>query len=195
MTGVGTASAATSLNYPIHQPGPVFPGPIGPIFPGPPGHPGQGNGNGHGNWHGNGHSHSHGQPSCNTRQLETWNLNDPSNTVDLTYNSGSYTYAVTIIQKGSCLTGSLSDAGVPTTGPISGTVNGNNVTFSFNYPTNSIQGKRTFTGTIGHHGAVSGTWGESGSEHGTGAWTLAENANPACPPWYHPHGPRECAVH
>lgn len=184
MTGVGTAGASTltnttpAVNQFFHYQPPKLHG----------GYPGNGQGNGWGNGRG------HNPPGCSKWQLEKWNLNG-GNTVNLTYNRGSYTYNVTIAQKGSCLTGTLTDALFPTTGPITGTVNGNNVTFSFTYPANGVQGKRTFTGTVGHHGAVSGTWAETGTEHGTGTWDLATNANPACPPWFRSHrGLRECIV-
>jgi hypothetical protein len=200
MTGVSTASATplgSTINTPFHAPGSPFggggpgggffggggPGGGGGFFGGGPGGPGGGPGGGH-------------RQSC-SKQLEEWNLNG-SNTVDLTYKNSPFTYAVTIKQKGGCLTGTLTDSGVPTTGPITGTVNGDDITFSFTYPTNSVQGKRTFTGTISHRGAVSGTWSESGSELGTGTWTLADNANSACPPSHHHHShgaPQECAVH
>jgi hypothetical protein len=181
MTGAGAASAATTLvpggppGIPQHFP---FPGPQnpGPHNPGP---------------HGPG-------PSCSKWQLEEWNLNG-ANTVTLIYNSGSYSYSVALIQKGSCLTGTLTDthASPNLSLPITGTVNGNHVSFSVTYPaTAGNQGIRTFTGTIGHHGAVSGTWAETGTEHGSGPWSLTTNAKPACPPWYRSYrGPRECAVH
>jgi hypothetical protein len=202
MTGVGTASAtplATSYNTPIHAPGgpgsfPGFPGGGPGGYGGGPGGPGGGPGGGGPGGGGPGGGHQQG---C-SKQLEEWNLNG-SNTVDLTYQNKPFTYAVTIKQKGGCLTGTLTDSGFPTTGPIKGTVNGDNITFSFTYPTPSVQGKRTFTGTINHHGAVSGTWSESGTEQGTGSWTLADDASPACPPSHHHHhshgAPQECAVY
>jgi hypothetical protein len=90
---------------------------------------------------------------------------------------------VTFKQFGSCLSGTLTDSYYPTTGPISGTVNRNHVTFSFSYPSGSIQGTRTFTGTINRWGAVSGTWSETGTENGTGTFTLARHAATACPWW------------
>jgi hypothetical protein len=143
-------------------------------------------------WHGFG---------CNPYQREQWNLNG-SNTVDAVYLGNNFSYSVSFKQVGSCLSGTLTDSGYPTTGPIYGTINGNHVTFSFKYPSGSIQGTRTFTGTIhakyyrqwywqrGWHfrwvfrsGAVSGTWSETGSENGTGTFTLANNARNACPSW------------
>jgi len=188
MTGVGTAGATTTTPV-VSQ---LFNNQTPNLHSG---YPGQGNGWGNGN--GNGWGNGHNPPSCSKWQLEKWNLNG-GNTVDLTYEGGAYTYSVTITQKGSCLTGTLTDKYYSTpalTGPISGTVKGDDVTFTFNYPANSVQGARTFTGTIGRHGAVSGTWGETGSEHGTGTWTLADNASPACPPWFRWHrGPHECQV-
>lgn len=141
---------------------------------------------------------------CNPFQREQWNLNG-SNTVDAVYLGKTYTYSVTFKQFGSCLSGTLTDSLVPTTGPIYGTVNGNQVTFSFKYPAGSIQGTRTFSGTIRpnfhrvwywHHGwhfywvfrtgSVSGTWSETGSENGTGTFTLANNVVRACPWWFRP---------
>jgi hypothetical protein len=97
----------------------------------------------------------------------------------------------------------MTDSYYPTTGPIYGTINGNHVTFSFTYPAGSIQGTRTFTGTIqprwyrqwyqhwvwnGHrwvhrwtfrwqiHGYVSGHWTETGSEGASSTWYLANYA-------------------
>ena len=183
MTGVGTASASPT---PIFQP-PIQQGPPGGFWKGGQGGQGQGG-------QGQGHNHS----SCSKWQLEEWNLNG-ANTVTLTYNSGSYSYSVALNQKGSCLTGTLTDTHAsPTLSlPITGSVNGNHATFSVTYPTTAgSQGTRTFTGTIGHKGAVSGTWAETGTEAGSGPWSLSTNAKPACPPWYRSHrGPRECAVH
>jgi len=183
MTGVGTASASPT---PIFQP-PIQQGPPGGFWKGGQGGQGQGG-------QGQGHNHS----SCSKWQLEEWNLNG-ANTVTLTYNSGSYSYSVALTQKGSCLTGTLTDTHAsPTLSlPITGSVNGNHATFSVTYPTTAgSQGTRTFTGTIGHKGAVSGTWAETGTEAGSGPWSLSTNAKPACPPWYRSHrGPRECAVH
>ena len=183
MTGVGTASASPT---PIFQP-PIQQGPPGGFWKGGQGGQGQGG-------QGQGHNHS----SCSKWQLEEWNLNG-ANTVTLTYDSGSYSYSVALTQKGSCLTGTLTDTHAsPTLSlPITGSVNGNHATFSVTYPTTAgSQGTRTFTGTIGHKGAVSGTWAETGTEAGSGPWSLSTNAKPACPPWYRSHrGPRECAVH
>lgn len=144
------------------------------------------------------------QHGCNPFQREQWNLNG-SNTVDAVYLGNNYSYSVTFKQFGSCLSGTLTDSLVPITGPIYGTVNGNHVTFSFKYPSGSIQGTRTFNGYIkakfyrvwywkhGWHfywasrsGSVSGTWSETGSENGSGTFTLAKNVARACPWWYRP---------
>ena len=85
-----------------------------------------------------------------------------------------------------CIRGTLTDIGIPngpTTGPIFGTIVGNQVTFSFRYTyTGEIQGLRTFTGFIGRSGAVSGTWSETGPENGHGTWALANRADRACSP-------------
>jgi hypothetical protein len=107
---------------------------------------------------------------------------------------------VTFRQNGECLGGTLTDNNIPNgpkTGPILGTVDGSNITFSFKYTyTGATQGTRTFTGTINRFGAVSGTWNETGSEGLTGTWSLATKADRACSwrtlrwqPW------RGCHVH
>jgi hypothetical protein len=129
------------------------------------------------------HTSSSWAPRCNPGAREQWNLNG-HNTVEAVYQGTTYTYSVTFKQYGGCLTGTLTDLGVPITGPISGTVYRNHVTFSFNYGSTSIQGIRTFTGTINRWGAVvSGTWSETGTEQGTGSFTLAKHAANACPWW------------
>ena len=126
-------------------------------------------------------------PFCSPRHLQRWNLNG-YNTVDLSYGTSTYTYSVHFVQRGSCLSGSLTDTGLmpgEQTGPIHGTVVRNQVTFSFTYPT-GFQGTRTFTGSIDRRGHVSGTWSETGSEAGSGSWSLAYHLRPACPqffPW------------
>jgi len=197
MTGVGTASASPT---PIFQP-PIQQGPPG-FWQGGQGGQGQGQGGqgqgGQGQGQG-GQGQGHHHSSCSKWQLEEWNLNG-ANTVTLTYDSGSYSYSVALTQKGSCLTGTLTDTHAsPTLSlPITGSVNGNHATFSVTYPTTAgSQGTRTFTGTIGHKGAVSGTWAETGTEAGSGPWLLATNAKPACPPSHHHHsfgGTNECKV-
>jgi hypothetical protein len=119
---------------------------------------------------------------CNPFQREHWNLNG-HNKVETVYLGTTYTYTVTFRQFGSCLAGTLTDPGFPTTGPVFGTINRNHVTFTFRYPSGSIQGTRTFSGTINRWGFVSGKWWETGSENGTGTFTLARHANFACPWW------------
>jgi hypothetical protein len=59
------------------------------------------------------------------------------------------------------------------------TVSGNAVTFTIRYPAHSIQGTRTFGGTISG-GTVTGSWSESGSEHGSGTWSLTSPVAAAC---------------
>jgi hypothetical protein len=119
---------------------------------------------------------------CNPGAREHWNLNG-RNHVEAVYLGTTYTYSVTFKQFGSCLLGTLTDPYFPTTGPVFGTINRNHVTFTFRYPHNSVQGTRTFTGTINRWGFVSGKWSETGSENGTGTFTLAKHANFACPWW------------
>jgi hypothetical protein len=139
--------------------------------------------------------HGPGHPNCNRWQLERWNLNG-SNTITAIYNNAPFHYTITFQQDGSCLTGTLADPNIssnlPKSGPISGTIRGNDVTFSFTYPGN-IQGTRTYTGTIDRHGAVAGNWSDS-LDHATGTWSLGTNANRACPRfwWWNPR--RECFV-
>lgn len=122
---------------------------------------------------------------CNPWQREHWNLNG-RNKVEAVYLGNTYTYKVTFKQFGSCLGGTLTDSyflPAGTSGPVFGTINRNHVTFSFRYPSGSVQGTRTFTGTINRWGFVSGTWSETGTEMGTGTFTLARHANFACPWW------------
>jgi hypothetical protein len=131
---------------------------------------------------------------CNYRALEQWNLNG-HNKVEAVYQGTTYTYSVTFRQFGGCLSGTLTDSLYPTTGPIWGVVYRNHVTFSFNYPSGSVQGTRTFSGTINRWGGVSGYWWENGSENGSGTFTLAKHAATACfwwQWWYHNRG---CQVH
>jgi hypothetical protein len=133
---------------------------------------------------------------CNWRQREQWNFNG-SNTVELVYGSGNYTYAVSFRQNGSCLGGTLTDTGLPPGSQnlrISGKVNDSHITFSVTYPT-GYQGTRTFTGKINWHGDVSGTWNETGTENGTGTWHLATDVNPACSHYHWRDRARECYVH
>jgi hypothetical protein len=148
------------------------------------------------------HSTTNWGSGCNPWAREQWSLNG-SNTVENNQFSPPYTYSITFQQHGSCLSGTMTDSYYPTTGPIYGTINGNHVTFSFAYPAGSIQGTRTFTGTIqprwyrqwyqhwvwnGHrwvhrwtfrwqiHGYVSGHWTETGSEGASSTWYLANYA-------------------
>lgn len=129
-------------------------------------------------------------PGCNIRAGQQWNLNG-YNQVEAVYQGTTYTYSITFRQFGSCLTGSLTDPYYPTTGPIYGTVSRNRVTFTFRYPPGSVQGTRTFSGYINRWGGVSGYWWETGSEQGSGSFTLARHAAPACywwQWWYHNSG-------
>jgi hypothetical protein len=131
---------------------------------------------------------------CNPWQMEQWNLGG-YNTVDATYHGSNFYYSVHFTEHGSCLSGTLTDSGYPTSGPISGTVSGNHVTFTFRYPYGSIQGTRTFVGTIDRYGNVYGYWYESGSEHGHGTWSLSNRVHRACQryEWWNPN--RECYLY
>jgi len=121
---------------------------------------------------------------CNPYHLERWDFRG-HNTVDLTFGTTPYTYAVHFDQRGSCLSGTLTDTGLMPGEQnlhISGTVIRNQVTFSVNYPT-GFQGTRTFSGYINRWGQVSGKWSETGTEAGSGTWSLANAVRPACPQW------------
>jgi len=126
-------------------------------------------------------------PYCSYRHLEKWNFNG-DNTVDLWFGSTEYTYAVHFNQHGSCLSGWLTDTNIPSgpqTGPIYGTVIGNHVVFSFRYTyPGETQGTRTFNGYVNYWGHVSGNWYETGSENGSGNWSLANGVRRACPNFY-----------
>ncbi len=128
-------------------------------------------------------SHGPGRYFCSKWQLDRWNLNG-TNSITAVYLGSDFTYTVTFEQDGSCLTGTLTDPyipkGFPKSGPVSGTVRGNTVTFSFTYP-QTIQGTRTYTGTISRSGAVSGTWTQNGSQlPDNGTWSLGTKAALAC---------------
>jgi hypothetical protein len=119
------------------------------------------------------------QSSCTAGQPAQWDLNG-ANEVDVAYDGTSFVYSATITQNGSCLGGTLDDPYYPTSGPISGTVSGDSITFTFSYPSGSIQGTRTYTGTISQSGVASGTWTQSGDESpDNGTWTLADKATTA----------------
>ena len=103
------------------------------------------------------------------------------NQVALTYQGSTYKYAVQFRtqqvygqlwgQRDELLTGRLTDSYLPGILPVNGVIFGNHVVFSVVYP--GVQGVRTFSGTIGDHGRVAGTWTETGSEAGSGPFTLA----------------------
>jgi hypothetical protein len=116
------------------------------------------------------------QSSQASSSSSQWSLSG-SNSIDIGYDGTSLTYTVSFTQSGTSLTGTLDDPYYPTSGPITGSVNGDSVTFTFDYPSGSIQGTRTYTGTISSSGAVSGTWTQTGSESpDNGTWSLASNA-------------------
>jgi hypothetical protein len=106
-----------------------------------------------------------------------WNVSG-SYTMDVSYSGSHYNYVLTLSQSGTAITGDLNDTYLPGDPPIiNGTITGNTVTFSVDYGSGSWQGVRTFTGTIGASGALSGTWNETGAEQGNDLWsTTAGNA-------------------
>ena len=139
---------------------------------------------------------------CNPFAGQQWNLNG-SNTVNAVYKGSTFSYSITFKQFGGCLFGTMTDPYFPTTGPIHGSVHGNFVTFSFTYPAGSVQGTRTFIGYIhpqwyrqwyrqGHRwhfrwvfrtGSLTGKWSETGTENGSGTFSLSNNVRNACPSW------------
>jgi hypothetical protein len=148
------------------------------------------------------HSASPKAPFCNPFQRERWNLNG-KNTLTATFQGSDFTYTVKFRQAGSCLGGFLTDPYVQPsglTGPITGTIYKNYVTFSFDYGATSVQGLRTYVGTINKWGSVSGFWTQTGSQgpstpNPQETWSLGKNARPACPFffwWGHPN--RGCFV-
>jgi hypothetical protein len=60
--------------------------------------------------------------------------------------------------------------------PVDGVQFGNDVVISVQYPSTGPdagnQGVRTFSGVVGPHGHVTGSWSETGTEAGSGAFTL-----------------------
>jgi hypothetical protein len=182
--GAGVASAATGAPglqpqrgvLPVHSPVGLAPQPQRGRFPGhSPAGPGlQPQRGGF-----PGHSPA-GKAGCNPWQLERWNLNG-ANEVVAVYGGRNFDYSVTFKQIGSCLGGTLNDSNYPFSGPISGTVKGDLVTFSFSYPSGAVQVTRTYTGTIGRWGDVKGTWTQTGSQAADNLpWSLQNKAAPAC---------------
>jgi hypothetical protein len=110
-------------------------------------------------WHPTNHA-----PHCNPWQRESWDVNG-NNTVNLSYNNSSFTYAVTLHQYGRCVTGTLTDTNLSGNQnlSVSGSIDRNHITFSVNYGPGSIQGTRTFTGDI----KVTSTSGAACPENGT----------------------------
>lgn len=133
------------------------------------------------------HATSSDGAHCNPFARQQWNLNG-HNQVLAVFQGNTFTYSVKFKQAGGCLGGTLTDpyfGSSGTTGPISGAVfKDDHVTFSFTYPAGSVQGTRTFTGTIDRHGDLSGTWSETGTENASGTFTLAKDVHRACPPWF-----------
>jgi len=113
-----------------------------------------------------------------TPDATQWDVSG-DNSVDVTYDGTDFVYSVTFVQSGDHLSGTLDDSYYPTSGPVSGTISGDDITFTFAYPAGSVQGTRTYTGTISSAGAVSGTWTQTGSESpDNGTWSLANDAVP-----------------
>ena len=127
---------------------------------------------------------------CSPYNLERWDFRG-HNTVHATLNGSynTYTYTVHFDQRGSCLSGWLTDPYIPKmypqTGPIHGYVFRNHVTFSFTYTYHGeTQGTRVYNGSISRWGWVSGNWYDNGKDHATGTWSLGHAVRPACPQFY-----------
>jgi len=128
--------------------------------------------------------------SAHYQYQRPWQLNG-HNTVSLTYLGSTWTYKVQFStykvpiswqKQGELLTGMLTDKGLAKgqqTLQVNGVIFGNYVVFSVVYPANSVgqQGVRTFSGTIDKHGNVTGSWTETGTEAGSGPFTLLAPAH------------------
>jgi hypothetical protein len=108
---------------------------------------------------------------------------DPDNLV-LTFDGNTYTYnthltlrwiAPGLLLVGGTLTDNYEPVHIKL--PVHGVVFGNKVVFSVSYPTTGpdagSQGVRTFSGVVGPFGHVAGAWSETGTEAGSGTFTLA----------------------
>lgn len=120
------------------------------------------------------HTASPAAPRCDDHARERWDLSGRYH-LEAVYQGSTFTYDVTFRQSGSCLDGFLRDPYYPTMGPVVGTVDENFVVFSFQYPRHSIQGTRSYVGTINRRGEVSGIWTETGRERGSGRFYLARS--------------------
>jgi hypothetical protein len=98
-----------------------------------------------------------------------------SNTIDLTYGGSTFTYKTwTTEDAEGVITGWLYDKYLPGFLMIHGIVTGRVVLFEVTYPGADPQGTRAFDGTISWGGHVSGVWTETGSEAGSGTFTLVK---------------------
>jgi hypothetical protein len=101
----------------------------------------------------------------------------------LTYQGNTYTYKVQLREQWvapgvEVISGHLTDTYEPVAInlPVHGIQFGNDAVLSVSYPTTGPdagnQGVRTFSGVVGLHGATSGNWSETGTEAGSGPFTL-----------------------
>lgn len=112
-----------------------------------------------------------------------WQVNATPNYIDIPWAGTHYLYNVTFSQSGSVLTGTLNDPyyppdnptypNYPATGPINGIIDGDDVTFTFDYPLDSPQGLRTYIGVIDAAGNLNGNWTEDGSEGASGTFSVS----------------------
>jgi hypothetical protein len=109
-----------------------------------------------------------------------------SDNLQLTFDNQTFRYQVRLrlspvfFQRGVLVvSGTLCDTNepVPLVLPVHGVIFGHGIAIlSVVYPTvgpdAGNQGVRTFSGVIGPHGSVAGTWSETGTEAGSGPFTL-----------------------
>ncbi len=107
---------------------------------------------------------------------QTWDVTGPYE-MDVLFLGGNYGYDLTLNQSGNVVTGDLYDPYLPGNLTIfDGTINGNAIVFKVDYGSGSVQGIRTFTGTIDTFGLLSGSWSESGTENGSDTWSTTSGA-------------------
>jgi hypothetical protein len=101
----------------------------------------------------------------------------------LVYDGTTYTYDVSLHEQFvapgvELISGTLRDTYEPAaiSLPVHGIQFGDDAVLSVKYPTSGIdagdQGVRTFSGTVGLFGHVTGHWSETGTENGSGPFTL-----------------------
>jgi len=103
-------------------------------------------------------------------------------TINLLYEGNPYVYTLTLIQSDDTLTGTIYDQYLPGTLPVTGTFDDTTIKFAADYGAH-YWGTRTFTGTIGTDGVLSGTWSDSGTDNASGTWSTNANSVIQGPYW------------